>query len=271
MPKEIDGIDIGSPGDSRAPVLEAFAQKGVKVSSGHIPNLRAGRVSGDILEKRVACASLLSGGSPIKKDELYEKIAKTATSPDIRLPQVHFPHRYNSNGFTSRLSENIGLPVILVDEILRAMRVEVVMSDTKGILSNYLLIGFHTTVNNFLNNYEDPYAVKKSPSLQRLFVLRNSTIFTPDIFYRAIYEKPSNRFIGTWVTQEVDWFAQFYALRLQPPYVFSPFDSEVLREAAQGRQGLLPEKFSKQTGILVNRWVIETHTNALLGQILVKD
>lgn len=250
-------------------VVKSFAEKGARVSSSHIPHLRAGRASGDIISERAACAALLSAGLPVKKDELYEEIARTATSSEIRLRHTRCPQRFSSRGFTLRVADALGLPLILIDEIFRAMRTEAVMS-TQEAMQPDLLVSFDERVNDFLGNYDDPNTLKKSPTLQTLCVLRHGVVFTPDNFYRVIYDHPSNRFIGAWATHEVDWLAQFYAFRLQSPYKLSPLDRVVLDETRQGEQGCLPSRLTQQTGIRVNRQVIETHTNALLGQIGIR-
>lgn len=268
MVREIGGVSIGQAYDSSVAVVDAFANKGVKVSLRYISELRAGLGSGVVIEEnRVACALLLNDGSSLKKDGLYDKIAKTATAPGFRLPQVRFPNRYNSNGFISRVSDDLGIQVRSLDEMLRAMRVEAVMSFQNGLMPNNLMESFNNNVNQFLKKREDPHTRHNSPSLQRLFVMRGETKFNPENFYGSIYEQTSKKFIGSWTIEEVDWFDQFYAFRLQSPNQFSPLDVEVLRETALGNQGSLPGKLTKQTGILVNRRVIETHTRVLLGQL----
>lgn len=266
--RELAGVDLGRPYDSSVAVVGAFANKGVKVSLGYISQLRAGLGSGVVIEEnRVACALLLNDGSPLKKDGLYKEIAKTATAPGFRQQQVRFPDRYNSNGFTSRIAETLDIPVVSLGEMLRAMRVEAVLNTQIGALQDDLLDGFNDVVNDFLKKREDPYTRHNSPSLQRLFDMRIGIKFNPENFYGSIYEQTSKKFIGSWTIEEVVWFDQFYAFRLQSPNQFSPLDVEVLRETALGNQGSLPGKLTKQTGILVNRRVIETHTRVLLGQL----
>ena len=267
---EIGGVNIGEAGDSRDKVVEAFAREGVKIASAHIPQLRAGRASGSIIDDRYACASLFRSGSPFEKDQLYEQIAKTAISPDIRLPNLNTPGRFTSAGFTNRLTQTLGFPdSTVVDEIFRAMRTEAVMSS--GNLPADVLSSFNSRVYDYLNTCDHRSSRSTSPIMGVLFNLRvNDTVFTPDNFYRVLYTSQSRRFIGAWATHEMDWFIDFYAFRLQQG-IFSLFDKEVLKETAQGRQGLLPKKIKEETGIPINRWVIETHTKALLGRIQLRD
>lgn len=266
MTREIAGVNIGEAWQPRCLAVNVFALKGVKVALEYISDLRAGRGSGEIIiNRRDACASLLRYGSALRKNELYERIATRATSPEIRKPHVSIPKRFSSLGFTARLSDDLGIPITTLDEIFRSMRVEAVITAQEGMTPD-LGGSFNSRVYDFLKSWDYPHSRSKSPTLQKLNSLREGdTFFTPVNFYGVLYERFNNRFIGAWTTHEVDWIAQFYASKTQIPSTFSLFDIEVLRETGQARQGFLPERISKQTGICVNRHVIETHTQVLLG------
>lgn len=272
MAREIAGVNIGDLGEPRIEVVETFAQRGVKVTPAYVPQLRNGRGSGDVIVNyRDACASLLRYGSALRKNELYERIATRATSPEIRKPHVCIPKRFSSLGFTASLADSLGIPLTTMNEIFRSMRVEAVITAQEGMDSD-LRGSFNSRVYDFLESWDYPHSRSKSPTLQKLNILRDDgTFFAPDNFYRVLYERPNNRFIGAWTTHEVDWFAQFYAPKTQLPSIFSSFDIEVLKETGQARQGFLPEKITEQTGISVNYRVLETHTRALLGRIQIKD
>ena len=260
MPKEIAGISIGQSGASRAEVVEGFAKKGARISEKSIAHLRADKRTGDVLAERVACAQLLREGTPAKKDEVYGKI--TGTAVELRLPQVHFPHRHSSLKFTDRVASALEISLTVIERILRAMRTEAIMSAP---------VGFHETVIHFLRSYDHPYTVSKSPTLQNLINMREKgVVFVPDKFYRAVYQHPSSRFIGAWATYEVEWLDGFYAGRLQTQAPFSPLDRAVLEATSQGKQGFLPPALAFKTRVPVDIWVVATHTNALLDRYLLR-
>ena len=269
MQKEIAGISIGQSGASRGEVVEGFAKKGAKISERSIPDLRADRMPGNILAERVACAKLLREGTPSNKDQVYGIIAGTAI--ELRLPQVHFPHRHSSLKFTERVASALAISLIVIERALRAMRTEATMSAQEG-QQPQILADFQATVADFLRSYDNPSTLRKSPTLQNLINMREKgVVFVTDEFYRVVYQHPSSRFIGAWATYEMEWLDKFYADRLQTKAPFSPLDRAVLEATSQGEQGFLSPTLTFKTGIPVDRWVVATHTNALLGQIPFKE
>lgn len=249
-------------------VVKSFEEKGARVSSSHIPNLRVGRAQGDIISERAACARMLRAGTLLQKDELYKKIADIAVQ--LRLPQVRFPHRYSSSGFTDRIAEVIGIPSVILDRVFRAMRTDMVMSAQEGAQSQ-MTENFQDTTGDFLRSYNNPYTLRKSPILQNLMNLkRDHHIVGPKAFYEVIYQHPGGRFIGSWVPYEVGWFAQVYADRVQAQTSFSPFDREVLEAATQGNHRSLSSKLIPQTGVSLDGWIIGIHLTALLGRLSLK-
>lgn len=268
MVREIAGIELGQFGAPRSVAVKTFTEEGVRISKRSIAELRAGRMTGSIISERVTCARMLREGTPLQKDEIYEKIADIAVA--LRLPQVRLPHRYSSSGFTDRIAEATGIPSVTLDRVFRAMRTDMVMSAQKGAQSQ-MTENFQDTIDDFLRSYGDPYILRKSPTLQNLMNLnRGHHIVGPNEFYEVIYQHPGGRFIGSWVPYEVGWFAQVYADRVQAQASFSPFDREVLEAATQGNRRFLSAKLIPQTGISLNGWIIGIHLNALLGHLSLK-
>lgn len=269
---EIDGIDIGETCAPIHPIIEKFARKGVQLAPSSISRLRSGGYNGKIIEDyRGACADLLRYGSPLRKNELYERIARRATDSDKRLIQKSHPNQYNSSGYSLRLSAALGISVVRLDEMFRCMRVEA--ATVTNTLPPNLLVDFNSLIYGFIDSYP-PSRREKSPKLQQLYVLREGgMVFTPAIFYREIYKGKGThrRFVGSCLPTEVEWFAGYYATKTEPPSTFSTFDIEVLRETGRANQASLPDRFEQLTGIPVNSNVIEIHTRALLGRIGLTD
>ena len=247
--------------DIAAHLRDLLDERKVPVHTDTPEKIAEGRTSGERTFRRVDVAKALEADNPEGKDKHYLDIASIGVVRR-RFQLTDNPHRLSSRFFAEDLAGEAGYDYYILNDILRAMRSDFLLSQLSA--EGAAIEGTFRSVtelyfSNFLSGRNQP------PELQRIDAAWDRK--SPFDFYRLMGEdsvQPPT--FGTWPPYEVEIFAAFYQHRLDQQSGLSFYDRAVLTAERDG----IPDERSTGvlrtlTGIRYEKGVTNAHLNALLG------
>ncbi|MDO8269194.1 MAG: hypothetical protein Q7T54_00810 [Candidatus Levybacteria bacterium] len=250
------GIPIKDRSVPGAQIVELLAGNGVMVGRDAIYSVRSGRKTGDRIGARLEMTEILGSNSG-KKDDFYGQIADVGTLVRATNEAGH----YSTVGFARRIAEEMDLGEPDVSRCLRAMRTELVLSETKD-ESPRIKDLFREVAEEYLGHYRSGYS--SSPVIKDIDAMWSRDSI--EEFYRACaITMPAPHSLRTWMAYESDVLFEFYRLRKEMGSPVSAFDRLTLEKNVNGSPiESLINQVRMVTSIPYDQVVHFTHTNALL-------
>ena len=256
MPKEINGVSLGSWRQARLPVLDTLSRLGVTASKSSISQWRgdSSHHTGGELSEKIECAKILQENNSFKKDSAYLKIASTG----VRLRRYQKGPRLqtlSSRGLTTDMSDELDITQEQLLLTLRAMRTDVaygveLLRDEKDI--------FDRTVVLYVQDHQVP--TNKSKIATEVERTWNGTLCD---FYRII--SSTKLAVSAWVPYEMAFMRYFYQGRIARGSTLSKFDRFVLETfAAQTSFSHLSRSVKESTRVNVDNLVMTRHRNYIV-------
>lgn len=262
--KEVAGISIGEPGDSRKPILMALEGHGITIKSGNVADWRAGRANPLFVGDQVAAARKLAKNNASDKDNAYLAIAEAGV--EVRRLKIRSDLRklglYSSAGFTEELGSRVGIRAQSVREAIRSMRADLVFS--AGQISESQRQIFLIAAEGYLDNYLQPGATNFPDKYRGFNQAWDRSI---PHFYALLYEGNRARMIGTWTPYEMPVLRFFYQSRIAQGSRLSEYDKLVLKASVNRNQEVSSHvalAAEQKTGISFDSKVLAEHRNFLL-------
>lgn len=250
------GIPIKDRSVPGAQIVELLAGNGVMVGRDAIYSVRSGRKTGNRIGARLEMTEILGSNSG-RKDNFYEQIADVGTLVRATNEAGH----YSTVGFARRIAEEMDLGEPDVSRCLRAMRTELVLSETRDEAPPMKDL-FREVAEEYIGHYRSGYP--SSPAIRDIDAMWSRDSI--EEFYRACAVAMSApHSLRTWMPYEIDVLQEFYKERKAMGSPVSVFDRLTLEKNINGSPiTALTSQIRMETSIPYDQVVHFTHTNALL-------
>lgn len=219
-------IDLGAPGDVRAPVREAFARRGVALSDDLITRLRSGATGPAHTAFRLGCVDRLRANDAALKTEYCLRVLSVGREHRQR---SHEPPRvYACFGLTRAMEAALGCTHSELSYVVRAMRADLALWSTHT-WDDELVAAFREAASLFLRLHHHRNA--------KVFRHRNDIVrvawdkHTIHGFYFALYHTAPSLTRASWLPYELDPLWSFYARQRELGNPLTPLDRQVLAGA----------------------------------------
>ncbi len=220
---QIGDVPLGQKGTDRNAPVAAFKGKGVRVAPSTIPELRAGRRKGKVIENNVLISEKLAQDDASLKNGFYLGIINKAL--ELRTPQVRYKHRYDTNRYVEEIAVQLGKDKEDIRHLWGAMRADLVSANPDE-ADPQLAEKFRQTAEKFIADYSGPYPSSEHPPVRNLN--QNWDHRTVRDFYRVMSPAIGVRFIATWMPYEMEIMSDFYKKQVAEGNRLTPFDRDSL-------------------------------------------
>lgn len=257
------GTTLGEKGNSPKPVLETFRERGVLgIHPKSISRLRAGMISGERIDWRLAASRVLEQDDASLKNLFYQQITKLGLEHRAFNTSRLRSHILKSDYYIEDVANNLGQDPQVVRRCIRGMRTDMVFTEANS-PEPALLRNFSNIAQGYIDAHRRVPPSLRSPAITILGDSWDQT--TMENFYRNIYAAMGGRAIGTWTPYEIEILALFYTQQAQKGNHLTPFDSLVLDSYIKGLPGnQIIGEIKRSVGIEVDGGVMEQHRNILV-------
>lgn len=248
-------LDVGKRFDSRYPLVTNIQCRGIPINERTITAIRLGDTSGNAIQLAAFASEFIETGSLTKTYQRLHNIIGVGRGENIRvtLKEERIDFRYQSEGFTQRLSDEIGEIQQTTGAILEATRAICVymLRDRPDEFSRY----FFEMENLLYDHMREPPERRDS----KICDLHEQGIDNPLDWFRRVYaDRGRGRWFGKLTPYQMDFFYKIIG-DLSQSETIDPFSLQVLeyKKSHKEKIGNVINRMCKETGVPITPAAIE--------------